>query len=126
MTISTFNNQATGKMGETLAVSYLQLTGYQLLQRNWRHGRVEIDLIACKAGTLHFIEVKTRRGLRYGWPEEHIKPKKIIRMMTAIEAYLQTVPKSSLFQLDILSIVLSGRKPPVFWLIEDVIIQESF
>lgn len=47
-------------------------------------------------------------------------------MMTAIEAYLQMVPKSSLFQLDILSIVLSGRKPPVFWLIEDVIIQESF
>lgn len=58
MTINPFNNQATGKMGETLAVSYLELTGYQLLERNWRHGRVEIDLIACKAGTLHFIEVK--------------------------------------------------------------------
>jgi putative endonuclease len=122
MTVNPCNKQATGKMGETLAVSYLQLTGYQLLQRNWRHGRAEIDLIACKGNTLHFIEVKTRRSLRYGWPEEHIKPGKIIRMMIAVEAYLQTVAKPSLVQLDILSILLSDRKPPVFWLIEDVYI----
>ncbi len=119
MTVNPRNKQATGKMGETLAVSYLQLTGYKLLRRNWRHGRVEIDLIACKGGTLHFIEVKTRRSLRYGWPEEHIKAGKITRMMIAVDAFLQKVSKASLVQLDILSIVLSGRKPPVFWLIKD-------
>ena len=117
-----FNKQVTGKMGETLAASYLQLAGYQLLERNWRSGRVEIDLIVSKGGRLHFIEVKTRRSLRYGWPEEHIKPIKIIRMMTAVESYLRTLAKPSLFQLDILSIVLSDRKPPVFWLIEDVLV----
>jgi putative endonuclease len=120
MPVNQRNKQVTGKMGETLAVSYLQLRGFKLLERNWRFKRVEIDLIACKGNTLHFIEVKTRRSLRYGWPEEHIKPGKITRMMIAAEAFLQTLPKPSLVQLDILSIVLSNRKPPVFWLIEDV------
>jgi putative endonuclease len=122
MTANRRSKQITGKMGETLAASYLELTGYELLQRNWRYGRVEIDLIACKGNTLHFVEVKTRRSLRFGWPEEHIKPRKIIRMMIAVEAYMQTVAKPSLVQLDILSIVLSDRKPPVFWLIEDVLV----
>jgi putative endonuclease len=120
MPVNQRNKQVTGKIGETLAVSYLQRAGFQLLQRNWRSGRVEIDLIAHKGNTLHFIEVKTRRNLRYGWPEEHIKPGKITRMMIAVEAFLQTFPKPSLVQLDILSIVLSDRRPPVFWLIEDV------
>ena len=122
MPVNQRNKQVIGKIGETLAASYLQLTGFQLLQRNWRHGRVEIDLIVRKEDTLHFIEVKTRRSLRYGWPEEHIKSKKITRMMTAVEAFLQTLPKPSLVQLDILSIVLSDRKLPVFWLIQDVYI----
>jgi putative endonuclease len=120
MPVNQRNKQAIGKMGETLAVNYLRLIGYRLLQRNWRHGRLEIDLIASNGDTLHFIEVKTRRSLRYGWPEEHIKPGKITRMMIAVDAYLQTVSKPSLVQLDILSIVLYDRKPPVFWLIEDV------
>ncbi|HEV2353535.1 MAG TPA: YraN family protein [Puia sp.] len=116
------NKQVTGKIGEALAVGYLRSKGYQLLERNWRFGRVEIDLIFRKGDRLHFIEVKTRRSLRYGWPEEHIKRRKITRMMVAVEAYLRTLAKPSLFQLDILSIVLSDRKPPAFWLIEDVYI----
>jgi putative endonuclease len=122
MTANRRNKQVTGEIGEMLAASYLELTGFELLQRNWRFGRLEIDLIARKGNTLHFIEIKTRRSLRFGWPEEHIKPRKIIRMMIAVEGYLQTVAKPSLVQLDILSIVLSNRKPPVFWLIEDVYI----
>ena len=116
------NKQVTGKIGEALAVGYLRSKGYQLLERNWRIGRVEIDLIFRKGDTLHFIEVKTRRSLRFGWPEDHIKRKKIIRLMRAAEAYLQTVTNPTAVQLDILSILLSGGKPPVFWLIEDVII----
>lgn len=120
MPVNQRNKQVTGKTGETLAVSYLQRAGFQLLQQNWRHRRVEIDLIARKGDTLHFIEVKTRRSLQYGWPEEHIKPRKITRMMMAVEGFLETLPEPSPVQLDILSIVLAGRKPPLFWLIEDV------
>jgi putative endonuclease len=112
--------QTTGKIGENLAARYLEGLGYSILHRNWRNGRFEIDLIARKARTLHFFEVKTRRTLRYGWPEEHIKPRKIRRMMKATEAYLQTMNTALPIQLNIVSIVLDSRQPPIFYLIEDI------
>ncbi len=114
------NKQVTGKIGETLAACYLQRAGYQLLQRNWRHRRFEIDLIACKGTTLHFIEVKTRRSLRFGWPEKHVKPSKIARMMVVAEAYLHTMAEDQKVQLDILSVTLLYQQPPLFCLIEDI------
>lgn len=120
MTAKGRHKKLTGKIGETLAASYFELTGYEILQHNWRYQRVEIDLIARKGNTVHFIEVKTRQSLRYGWPEEHIKRKKILRMMIAVEAYLQAAGGQPLVQLDILSILVVDRQPPVFWLIEDV------
>jgi putative endonuclease len=120
MQLNKGNKQATGKIGEAMAAGYLQRQGYRLLYRNWRHGRSEIDLIACKGTTLHFIEVKTRRSLRYGWPEEHVKARKIVRMMVAVEAYLKKDAKNQPVQLDILSIVLQDQQPPLFYLIEDV------
>jgi putative endonuclease len=120
MIVNHRSRRATGKIGETLAASFLQLKGYQILERNWRSGRVEIDLIARKGAVIHFVEVKTRRSLRYGWPEEYINSKKIARMTRAVEHYLQTQTDLSPVQLDILSILLSDGEPAVFWLIEDV------
>jgi putative endonuclease len=120
MTVKSRNKQVTGKIGETLAARYLEGLGFTILHRNWRVGRYEIDLIACKAGTLHFFEVKTRRTLRFGWPEEHIRTQKIRRMMKAVEAYLQTTSKALPVQLNIVSIVLAGSQPPIFYLIEDI------
>jgi putative endonuclease len=110
----------TGQIGEALAARYLERLGYTILQRNWRCGRYEIDLISLSHGTLHFFEVKTRRTLRYGWPEEYIKQTKIRRMMTIAEAFLYTKKKSLPVQLNIISIVLVGLQPPIFYLIEDV------
>jgi len=120
MVLNKHNKQEIGKIGEALATIYLEREGYCLLARNWRHGRTEIDLIARKGDTLHFFEVKTRRSLRYGWPEEHIKASKIVRMETVAEAYLQTQEENLRGQLDILSIVLFARQRPLFFLIEDI------
>lgn len=120
MTANKRKKQVTGKKGEQLAVGYLELAGYQILERNWRSGRTEIDLIADKGSVLHFIEVKARRSRRYGWPEEYITRRKVTRMIKAAEAYLETLHILRPAQLDVLSILLSEGEPPVFWLIEDV------
>jgi putative endonuclease len=120
MTVKSRNKQTTGKIGEALAARYVERLGHSILHRNWRSGRYEIDLISCKAGILHFFEVKTRRTLRYGWPEEHVKARKKLRMMKAVEAYLQTTSKALPVQLNIVSIVLAGSQPPIFYLIEDI------
>jgi putative endonuclease len=114
------SKQMTGKIGETLAAQYLEGSGYQLLHRNWRYGHLEVDLIAFKGNTLHFFEIKTRRTLQYGWPEEHIRGEKIRRIMVAVDAYLHFGKKNSPTQLNILSIVLVRTQTPIFYLIEDV------
>ena len=54
------NNKILGNLGERIAKIYLQINGYQILKCNFRCRFGEIDLIAKKEGTLHFIEVETR------------------------------------------------------------------
>lgn len=51
---------STGAEGERLAAEYLLKEGFDLLHRNWRNGRCEIDLVARRDGVLHIIEVKSR------------------------------------------------------------------
>jgi putative endonuclease len=112
--------QETGKIGEDLAARFLERLGYIILDRNKRFGKCEIDLICCKDRVIHFFEVKTRRGLRYGWPEQHVKPRKIYRMMKAAQAFSDDTDEDSPVQLNIVSIVIVHPKPPIYYLIEDI------
>lgn len=110
----------TGKNGEELASQWMIQSGYIILHRNWRHSHYEVDIIAEKNKLLHFIEVKTRRSLRYGLPEESVSKKKMKYLMNAAEEYLIQHPQWKRIQYDILSILLLNRKEPEFFLIEDV------
>ena len=49
-----------GDLGEDLASRYLEQLGHTVLERNWRHSHLEIDLITLDAEGLHFVEVKSR------------------------------------------------------------------
>lgn len=57
-----------GKHGEDLATSLLRREGWAILHRNWRFKHKEIDIVAERAGTVAFVEVKTRSGRRFGHP----------------------------------------------------------
>ena len=50
----------TGNRGESVAVSYLRRRGYRILERNYRAGHHEIDIIARRWKTILFVEVKAR------------------------------------------------------------------
>jgi putative endonuclease len=52
----------TGRLGEALAARHLEAEGWTILDRGWRDGPREIDLVARREGTLAFVEVKTRTG----------------------------------------------------------------
>ena len=61
-------NLETDKRGEDIATHFLIQKGYTIQERNWRHKHWEVDIIASKGTILHFIEVKTRTNMHYGYP----------------------------------------------------------
>lgn len=109
-----------GKSGEQLAIDYFSKLGYAILHQNWRHGHWEIDIIASKNNTLHFIEVKCRSSDQYGFPEESVGLKKIKHLIDASVEYLYQYPQWQRVQFDVLAISFNGLQEPVFFLIEDV------
>jgi putative endonuclease len=75
-------NISIGKYGEDLACKYLEEKGYKIKERNYRTFLGEIDIITEYKGSIIFVEVKTRRSDKFGYPEEAInfnKQQKIIR-----------------------------------------------
>jgi putative endonuclease len=69
-----------GQHGEQLAANFLTEAGLKLLERNWRCGEGEIDIVAMDGRTLVICEVKTRSGVRFGTPLEAITRQKSSRL----------------------------------------------
>ena len=59
----------TGAGGEQLACRYLEGRGFRILERNWRSGPNELDIICTDGKFLVVVEVKTRRSAHWGEPE---------------------------------------------------------
>lgn len=96
-----------GNFGEDMAAKYLELQGYCIQCRNFRCRAGEIDLVASKGETLHFIEVKTRRSDRFGTPAESVTKVKQAHMHEAVQRYLSLLPKSGRcrkLQIDVIAI----------------------
>lgn len=112
----------TGMFGEKIAVQYLSEKGFNILHQNWRHSHWEVDIIASLNNTLHFIEVKTRRTEKFGFPEDDVSEKKIKNLINASEEFLFLNPGWKLIRFDVLSITILKGKPVEFFFIEDVYI----
>ena len=78
----------TGRLGEDMACDILASRGYAIRDRNWRAGRLELDIVASKGDTLVFAEVKTRSEDYGEDPIEAIDRRKIMRIIRAAEAYV--------------------------------------
>jgi putative endonuclease len=110
----------TGKAGECLAADWLVRNGFSIIRRNWRHRRYEVDIIAGRMAILHFIEVKTRRSLTFGNPEESVSKKKLEHVMEGAAGWLHRWPAYRRVQYDVLAITLQKSTSPEFVLFEDV------
>ncbi|MDE6622936.1 MAG: YraN family protein [Alistipes sp.] len=78
----------TGRAGECAAAEHLRREGYEMLARNWREGRYELDLVALRDDVLHFVEVKTRRFDGLTPPEAAMTADKCRALRRAASAYL--------------------------------------
>jgi len=94
-----------GKEGEILAVEYLSEHGYEIIARNYRYKRGEVDIIARKGDCLVFVEVKLRTNTEYGEPETFVtRRQQQIIMTTANEFVFQRNWQQSV-RFDIIAIV---------------------
>ena len=101
--------QELGRQGEDIAANILEKKGYSLVEKNYRCVLGEIDIIAIKDGYLIFIEVKTRKNLLYGLPQESITEKKKMRIRQIASCYLKQHNKTNVnCRFDVFSIIVSA------------------
>lgn len=108
-------NLRTGSYGEQQAVDYLQQLGHQVLHRNWKYQRREIDIISGYQQVLHFTEVKTRMRQQYGLPENAVHGKKLKNMQAAAAAFLELHPQWKRISFDVLAIDMSGENTEIHY-----------
>ncbi len=94
-----------GKWGEESAVSFLKKEGFEILERNFRYKKAEIDLIARENGILVFVEVKTRAYTSFGRPEEMVSQRKKRLLIDAGMAYMRSIGYEWEIRFDIVAIV---------------------
>ncbi|WP_109833189.1 YraN family protein [Reichenbachiella versicolor] len=98
------SSQSIGREGESIALSHLYKNGYSLVSQNYRHKHAEIDLIVSKGKLLVFVEVKFRKGDKYGYPEEFVSKNQKKMILQAAENYIFTNKWEGLVRFDIISI----------------------
>ncbi|OYT10938.1 MAG: YraN family protein [Bacteroidetes bacterium 4572_112] len=95
-----------GKLGEDIASEFLIKKGFKVIERNWRTGRYEIDIIALDNDTLVFVEVKTRSTDYFIEPELALTKKQQRFIIKAANAYINTHSYDTEARFDIISIVM--------------------
>ena len=106
-------NQVCGAAGERIAGEYLKLIGYRLLEKNFRTGHLEIDIVASDRGCVVFVEVKTRKNDRFGDAFDAVKRNKISNIRKAACNYLSNKKDKGFFneiRIDVIAIDISAGK----------------
>jgi len=109
-----------GKWGEDLAADYLQRKGYTIIERDWKSGRRDLDIVAKNGNVIVFVEVKTRRNSLYGQPEEAVDYRKLQSLQQAINHYIKFRHIRQEVRFDIISIVGTIGAEPDIQHIQDV------
>lgn len=111
-----------GSLGEDIAARYLMRKGDILLARNVRTEHGELDLVTRRGTRIVFTEVKTRRTVRYGPPEESVTPAKQGHLIASAQAFLETVPHfEGDWQIDVIAIRVVPGQPPLIRHIENAV-----
>lgn len=98
---------AVGRYGERVAARYLTERGYEVIERNWRGTRGELDLVTRRGDTIVVVEVKTRRGTAFGHPAEAVTRAKLdrIRRLAGEWLHSRSAPRCEV-RVDVVAVVL--------------------
>lgn len=111
----------TARLGEKLAGEFLEKHGYKIIERNFRKGYGEIDIVAIEADTLVFVEVKTKTSNTFGTPFEAITPFKIKALERTAMFYKKLHPElPEALRIDAVSVILSKGEDVKIELIKNI------
>jgi putative endonuclease len=107
-------HQKFGEKSENLAVWYLKQNGYKIIEQNYRNRMGEIDIIARDKKTIVFVEVKSRRSIRYGSPKQAVTPKKQRTISMVALSYLKTTKQTDAkARFDVVAITSNRDEPQI-------------
>lgn len=102
--------QALGALGERIAARWLVRDGWRVVDRRWRSGRRDLDLVAIRENVVAFVEVKTRRSTWSGEPVEAVNWRKQRELTRSAQAWIDRrgvmiAPASVVYRFDVVGIV---------------------
>ena len=111
-----------GKLGEEMAVAFLEKAGYIILETNWTFQKAEVDIIAQKDNILVIVEVKTRSSIDFGLPQDFVKSKKIQLLVKAVNEYVIKKDLEVEVRFDIIAIHKNFKKYEIEHIIDAFLI----
>jgi putative endonuclease len=106
--------QKFGDSGENLAVWYLKQNGYKIIEQNYRNRLGEIDIIAREKKSIVFVEVKSRKSIRYGSPKWAVTPKKQRKISMVALYYLKSTQQiDAKARFDVVAITSNRDEPQI-------------
>lgn len=100
-----------GDIGEAMASAFLLERGYEVIGKQVRVGRGEIDLVAKEGDEIVFVEVKTRRSAAYGSPEESVTEAKLAQLYRLAQMYVGARGYAGPWRIDVIAISLGSEDP---------------
>ena len=104
------HNRTLGREGEDISCRYLVEQGHVILDRNWRAGHLEIDIVSMDRVGIHFVEVKSRRTPGQADPAENVNAVKQRRIVAAAKGYIRRMAdRDTEFFFDVATVTFDGR-----------------
>jgi putative endonuclease len=107
----TIETNQFGVTGERLAERWLERKGWRVLERRYRSGRRDIDLIAERGGLVAFVEVKARAGTRFGDPVEAVNWRKRNELTRSAFTWIDRHGRpGEQYRFDVIGVLVSGSQ----------------
>ena len=103
--------QALGELGERIAERWLRERGWRVVQRRFRSGHRDIDLVVEQDGLIAFVEVKARRGDGFGGPIEAVNWRKQKELGRSARVWVARHGRpSDAYRFDVIGVLVDGQR----------------
>ena len=103
--------QAFGEIGERIAERWLRRQGWRVVQRRFRNGRRDIDLVVERDGTVAFVEVKARKGAGFGGPVEAVNWRKQRELARSAHVWIDRHGRErESYRFDVIGVLVDGDR----------------